>query len=95
MDKFPRKRSAFKVWIEGRNKELQDFMANRKISYPELGEQLDCLWHDIDDGILPGKEGRFYRRIADIKRKYKSPKWDVEEFKHYDFSKEQFDEDID
>ena len=57
MDKFPRKRSAFKVWIEGRNKELQNFIANRKINYPELGEQLDCIWHDIDDGILPGKEG--------------------------------------
>ena len=62
MDKFPRKRSAFKVWIEGRNKELQTFIANRN---------------------------------ADIKRKYKSPKWDVEEFKHYDFSREQFDEDLD
>ncbi len=83
MDKFPRKRSAFRVWIEGRNKELQDFYGKRKINYPELGEQLDCIWHDIDDGILPGKEGRF------------SPKWDVEEFKHYDFSKEQFDEDLD
>ena len=61
MDKFPRKRSAFRVWIEGRNKELQDFYGKRKINYPELGEQLDCIWHDIDDGILPGKEGRFYR----------------------------------
>ena len=49
MDKFPRKRSAFRVWIEGRNKELQDFYGKRKINYPELGEQLDCIWHDIDD----------------------------------------------
>jgi len=95
MDKFPRKRSAFKVWIEGRNKELQAFIANRKINYPELGDQLDAIWHDIDDGILPGKEGRFYRILADNKRRYKSPKWDVDEFIKYDFSKHEFDEDLD
>ena len=64
MDKFPRKRSAFKVWIEGRNKELQNFLANRKINYPEIGEQLDAIWHDIDTGVLPGKEGKFYKLLA-------------------------------
>ena len=95
MDKFPRKRSAFKVWIEGRNKELQDFLANRKINYPEIGEQLDAIWHDIDTGVLPGKEGKFYKLLAANKQKFKAPKWDVDEFINYDFSKEQFDEDLD
>ena len=95
MDKFPRKRSAFKVWIEGRNKELQDFLANRKINYPEIGEQLDAIWHDIDTGVLPGKEGKFYKLLAANKQKFRAPKWDIDEFIHYDFSKEQFDEDLD
>ena len=95
MDKFPRKRSAFKVWIEGRNKELTNFLANRKINYPEIGEQLDALWHDIDKGILPGKEGKFYNLLAANNQRYRAPKWDVDEFIHYDFSKEQFDEDLD
>ena len=74
MDKFPRKRSAFKEWIEGRNKELQDFIANRKISYPELGEQLDCLWHDIDDGKFgeTAKTGNFYTELKAVKDKYPS-----------------------
>ena len=95
MDKFPRKRSAFKVWIEGRNKELQDFLANRKINYPEIGEQLDAIWHDIDTGVLPGKEGKFYKLLAANKQKFKAPQWDVDEFIRYDFSKDEFDEDLD
>ena len=66
MDKFPRKRSAFRVWIEGRNKELQDFYGKRKINYPELGEQLDCIWHDIDDGKLD-KTGTWYKAVKAIK----------------------------
>ena len=95
MDKFPRKRSAFKVWIEGRNKELQDFLANRKINYPEIGEQLDAIWHDIDTGVLPGKEGKFYKLLAANKQRFKAPQWDVDEFIRYDFSKHEFDEDLD
>tara|TARA_B100000927_G_C16313836_1_gene408531 strand:+ start:424 stop:711 length:288 start_codon:yes stop_codon:yes gene_type:complete len=95
MDKFPRKRSAFKVWIEGRNKELQNFLANRKINYPEIGEQLDAIWHDIDTGVLPGKEGKFYKLLAANKQRFKAPQWDVDEFIRYDFSKHEFDEDLD
>lgn len=95
MDKFPRKRSEFRLWIDSRNKQLQDFIANRKTHYPEIGEQLDALWHDIDDGILPGKEGKFYRMIKGNKELYRSPNWDVDEFIHYDFSKEEFIEDLD
>ena len=72
MDKFPRKRSAFRVWIEGRNKELQDFYGKRKINYPELGEQLDCIWHDIDDGKLgeDAKTGVWYNGVKSTKSAY-------------------------
>ncbi len=56
---------------------------------------MDALWHDIDKGILPGKEGKFYNLLAANKQRYRAPKWDVDEFIHYDFSKEQFDEDLD
>ena len=74
MDKFPRKRSAFRVWIEGRNKELQNYIANRKINYPEIGEQLDLLYHAIDaDSDLKTKFSSFYDTIKSIKGKYPKP----------------------
>jgi len=95
MDKFPKKRSEFRIWIDQRNKEVQNYFANRKLNYPEIGEQLDAIWHDIDDGILPGKEGKFYKLLEANKKRYKSPDWNVEEFVAYDFSKETFIEDLD
>ena len=47
---------------------------NRLTDYNALsiGEQLDNLWHDIDDGILD-KTGKFYTSIKVIKDKYPKP----------------------
>ena len=43
--------------------------------YPNSGEQLDLLWHDIDDGKLgaDAKTGGFYTRIKQTKDKYPKP----------------------
>ncbi len=37
--------------------------------YAQIGEQLDKLWHDIDEGKLD-KTGSFYTSIKEIKTKY-------------------------
>tara|TARA_B000000557_G_scaffold74031_1_gene58887 strand:- start:811 stop:1044 length:234 start_codon:yes stop_codon:yes gene_type:complete len=37
-----------------------------------IGEQLDNLWHDIDEGKLD-KTGKFYTSIKVIKDKYPKP----------------------
>lgn len=92
---FPKKRSEFRIWSDTRNKQVQDYISKRKTSYPPIGEQLDSLWHDIDNGILPGKEGKFYQSIAEVKKLVKSPDWSIEEYINYDFSQEKFIEDMD
>ncbi len=38
----------------------------RKASYPSVGEQLDKLWHDIDNGKLD-KDGEFYKALKAVK----------------------------
>jgi hypothetical protein len=38
----------------------------RKALYPSLGEQLDKLWHDIDNDKL-NKDGEFYKALKAVK----------------------------
>ena len=40
--------------------------------YAEIGEQLDKLWHDIDEGKLD-KTGSFYTSIKTIKDRWSKP----------------------
>jgi len=39
---------------------------DRRIAYPQLGESLDKLWHDIDNGTLD-KTGEFYTAMKAVK----------------------------
>ena len=39
----------------------------RAEAYPSVGEQLDCLWHAMDDGILPKVEP-FFSKILAVKQ---------------------------
>ena len=41
----------------------------RAAEYPPLGEQLDMLWHAMDEGALPKIEP-FYTQIKEVKDKY-------------------------
>lgn len=43
-----------------------DYKRARGAMYPNIREQLDALWHDIDAGTLD-KTGRFYALIAEVK----------------------------
>jgi len=37
--------------------------------YPKISEQLDALWHDIDNGTLD-KTGEFYNMLKTVKDSY-------------------------
>ena len=39
----------------------------RRAAYPSVQEQLDMLWHAMNDGIMPGKDSEWFKTISDIK----------------------------
>ena len=47
----------------------KDRIRNRVSEYPAIGDQLDMLWHDMDEGVIP-KSNRFYDAIKAVKDKY-------------------------
>jgi hypothetical protein len=90
---FPKERSKFNSWIEARNKEVQNFRMRRSTAYPLLEDQLDSLWKDIENGIIPGRGGKFHVSIKKAKNSVPKPDWH-DEYINYDFSKEVFEEDV-
>ena len=51
--------------------EQSDYAQARKNSYPEIGDQLDMLWHSIDqDPQLKSKYFEFYEAIKAVKVKH-------------------------
>lgn len=42
------------------------YTVRRMAAYPEIGEQLDMLWHAIDQGTLD-KTSEFYTTLANVK----------------------------
>jgi len=49
-----------------------DYRKKRAEDYPALSEQLDALWHAMDQGALPKAEP-FYSQIRAVKVKYPKP----------------------
>jgi len=48
-----------------------DYIKQRRNSYPEIGDQLDMLWHSIDqDEELKTKYFNFYQAIKSVKIKH-------------------------
>ena len=47
----------------------QGYVERRRTDYPEIGDQLDMLWHSMDNGDIP-KSLEFYEAIKAIKNKY-------------------------
>tara|TARA_B100000965_G_scaffold250577_1_gene210715 strand:- start:12679 stop:13023 length:345 start_codon:yes stop_codon:yes gene_type:complete len=43
---------------------------NRFHTYPTMEQQLSMIWKDIDAGLMPGKDGSWYKAIKEIKDKY-------------------------
>ena len=47
------------------------YAVQRKLAYPEIGDQLDMLWHSIDqDAALKQKYFAFHQAILAVKSKY-------------------------
>lgn len=51
---------------------VQDYRAQRAAAYPSLGDQLDMLWHAMDDNATARIEP-FYSEIKAIKEQYPKP----------------------
>ena len=76
------------IWKDKKIKQPSDKEINEKIAelqsefnakqyqrdrkYPELGQQFDNLWHDINEGKLD-KNGGFYKAIKAVKDAHPKP----------------------
>lgn len=49
-----------------------DYKIQRKAHYPQIGDQLDMLWHAIDTDTL-NKDSDFYKEIKKVKDAYPKP----------------------
>ena len=65
------------AWLEEQSKnnetitEQAPYINQRRNAYPEIGDQLDMLWHSIDqDPQLKSKYFDFYEAIKAVKVKY-------------------------
>jgi hypothetical protein len=47
----------------------QGYSDKRQADYPALGDQLDMLWHSMDQGEIP-KSPEFYEVIKSVKEKH-------------------------
>jgi len=70
-------RQAEEAWLEEQSKnnetitEQAPYINQRKNAYPAIGDQLDMLWHSIDqDPQLKTKYFDFYEAIKAVKVKY-------------------------
>ena len=51
--------------------EPKPYVAKRKLAYPQIGDQLDMLWHSIDKNTdLKTQYFDFYEAIKAVKVKY-------------------------
>lgn len=63
---------AAKVWVDNRTDEQKAQQAlaavseARRKAYPSLGDQMDMLWHAMDDNVIPRVEP-FYSQIKAVK----------------------------
>lgn len=53
---------------------LLEALASRVEAYPSVENQLDILWHDIDAGIIPGKDTSvWYTTVKQVKDQFPKP----------------------
>jgi hypothetical protein len=71
------KQAEEQTWLKEQSKKNQTikeqppYIKQRRNAYPEIGDQLDMLWHSIDkDPQLKSKYFDFYEAIKAVKVKY-------------------------
>ena len=71
------KQAEEQAWLEKQSKnnktikEQAPYINQRRNAYPKIGDQLDMLWHSIDqDPQLKSKYFDFYEAIKAVKVKY-------------------------
>lgn len=56
------------------DKTIHDNLGYRRVNYPSIQDQLDMLWHMIDQGVIPGKETSiWYATIKQVKESLPKP----------------------
>lgn len=69
---------AAKAWVDNRTDEqkaqqaLAAVQETRRRAYPSLGDQMDMLWHAMDDNLIPRVEP-FYSQIKAVKEQFPKP----------------------
>ena len=60
-------RSKVDAWIDP-----NEYKDKRQVEYPDIGDQLDALYHDIDDGKLgaDAKTGTWYTAVKAVKDEF-------------------------
>jgi len=43
---------------------------SRASEYPAITDQLDMLWHMMEDEVIPGKGSEWFNTIQSVKQKY-------------------------
>lgn len=51
---------------------LEQVRALRAKAYPAIGDQLDAIWHAMDDGLFPKIEP-MYSEVAEVKARFPKP----------------------
>ena len=55
-----------KSWMYDHDQHVASVKNARNGAYPSIGDQLDMLWHAMDDGKLP-KDNAFYEAVKAVK----------------------------
>lgn len=49
------------------------YFVKRSWDYPSVGDQLDMLWHMMDNETIPGKGSEWYNTILSVKTAHPKP----------------------
>jgi hypothetical protein len=56
--------------IDKKEYDRLQYFRDRSAEYPNITEQLDMIWHDMNSGTIAGKDSKWFNLINSIKLKY-------------------------
>ena len=70
----PEWEDVIRVFEEDKAKyESLEYAINRAATYPKIEQQLDMIWHSMNNDEIPGKGSNWFNTIKDVKLKYPKP----------------------